>query len=353
VTQYRIRALYKLSSTRSIYTRAGVPVENACAMAYLYAPPPSVGPDLRDLAVSLGHTPASWQAAGHAYEPYTGCFRANPYVPLGPPPPQVVAASAAPAPKESAAVGPDGCLIQGTRADALLQSWCAPIAAGQCAAKTPLLVVGQSLWHVVVKAMRQLHAYPVTYDRISLSELPCDEMTLMAFRANTVRARVIMVAMPSVPVAAMYADGMPRLQVMLPQHSFVFFTPAADVDHLPAPVRERYTVLTWRDTHAPAVPPAVPPPDRGQVMAMIEASHARLGGVIGLGINAGQRLGLERTPYRDAAFAAMHLEAAAHARRIAAMEGDIRDTKRVKLSDFNRGSGVVMHNKAHETTGFD
>jgi hypothetical protein len=83
---------------------------------------------------------------------------------------------------------------------------------------------------------------------------------------------------------------------------------------------------------------------------MIEASHARLGGSVGLGVSPGQRLGLEHTPWRDAAFAAMHYEAAKAAQRIAAMEGAVHDTKRVKTSHFQRGSGVVMHNTAHTKT---
>jgi hypothetical protein len=76
--------------------------------------------------------------------------------------------------------------------------------------------------------------------------------------------------------------------------------------------------------------------------------------MVGLGVTPAQRLGLEHTPYRDAAFAAMHHEAAAAARRIAAMEGSLHDVKRVKVSHFNRGAGVVMHNTAHtKTTGLD
>ena len=66
-----------------------------------------------------------------------------------------------------------------------------------------------------------------------------------------------------------------------------------------------------------------------------------------IGISSGQRLGLDHTPYRDAAFAAMQIEAAA-ARRIEAMEGYVHDTKRVKLNDFHLGAGVLLHNSAHE-----
>jgi hypothetical protein len=114
------------------------------------------GPDVRDLAVALGHSPQTWQAAGHSYEPYTGVFRANPYVVILPPPPRVVAASAPPAPKETASLAPDGTFVLNTRADAVLRGWCAPIAAGRGAAYLPLLVVGQSVWPVVTKALRQV-----------------------------------------------------------------------------------------------------------------------------------------------------------------------------------------------------
>ena len=322
-------------------------------MAPLYAPPCTVGPDVRDLARSLGHSAETWQACGHFFEPYSGCFRANPYVIIGPPP-QVVAASAPPpSPKEAVAVGPDGCLVEGSRADAVLRAWSAPIAAGRGAAAMPLLLVGQSIWSIVTKALRPLHAYPTAYDRISVSELPVDDQTLMAFRANTCRARIVMVSLPSVAAAAWYADGLRRLQDKLPQTSFAFFTTAegADLDRLPAPVRERYATITWRDSHLPAVQPeTAPPAGRGSVLDMVEASHKRAGGTVGLGISAGQRLGLERLPYRDAALAAMHHEAAAAARRIAAMEGAVHDTKRVKLNDFHRGAGVLLHNSAHKTS---
>ena len=324
-------------------------------MAPPYAPPCTVGPDVRDLARSLGHSAETWQQAGHVYEPYSGAFRANPYVIIGPPP-QVVAASAPPpSPKEAVAVGPDGCLVEGSRADAVLRAWSAPIAAGRGAAAMPLLLVGQSIWSIVTKSLRPLHAYPTAYDRISVSELPVDDQTLMAFRANTCRARIVMVSLPSVAAAAWYADGLRRLQDKLPQTSFAFFTTAegADLDRLPAPVRERYATITWRDSHLPVVQPEAAPPDRGSVLDMVEASHKRAGGTVGLGISAGQRLGLEHTPWRDAAFDAMHHEAAKAAQRIAGMEGSLRDVKRVKVSHFNRGAGVLMHNTAHVTARLD
>ena len=188
-----------------------------------------------------------------------------------------------------------------------------------------------------------------------MSELPVDDQTLMAFRANTCRARIVMISLPSVAAAAWYADGLRRLQDKLPQTSFAFFTTAegADLDRLPAPVRERYATITWRDSHLPVVQPEAAPPDRGSVLDMVEASHKRAGGTVGLGISAGQRLGLEHTPWRDAAFDAMHHEAAKAAQRIAGMEGSLRDVKRVKVSHFNRGAGVLMHNTAHVTARLD
>jgi hypothetical protein len=208
------------------------------------------------------------------------------------------------------------------------------------------------MWAVVTKALRQLHAYPTNYDCIDLSELPCNKQTLMAFRENTCRSRVVMVGLPSVAAAALYADGMRRLQDMMPQTSWAFFTPAegADLDRLPASVRERYAVITWRDSHPQKVQPEAAPPDGGSVYAMIEASHMRAGGTLTLGISPGQRLGLQPTPYRDAAFAAMHVEAAAAARHIAAMEGAVHDSKRVKLDHFHRGAGVLLYNSAHKTS---
>lgn len=298
--------------------------------------------DVSDLARALGHTRETWESAGHTYAPYSDRFYINRYVTLGPPPLQVVAASAPPpAPKETLAVGPDGCLIMNTRADALLRAWTAPIAAGVQAASKPLLVIGQTIWPVVTKALRQLHAYPTNYPRIDPSEFPHDDQTLMAFRANTASARVVMVSLPSVPVAAMFAlsDGsqapaVDRIQAFLPQHRFAFFTTAAkvDLDHLPAVLTERYCVLTWRDTHVAAgLPAGTAPPDQAPVYAMVEASHTRAGGVLALGVTPAQRLGLETAPYRDALNAAMHQETAAVARRIAAMEGHV--AKRMKPNE--------------------
>jgi hypothetical protein len=49
---------------------------------------------------------------------------------------------------------------------------------------------------------------------------------------------------------------------------------------------------------------------------------------------ASRRASSRRRRLLDAAFAVMHVEAAAAARRIAAMEGAVHDTKRVKLDHF-------------------
>ena len=50
---------------------------------------------------------------------------------------------------------------------------------------------------------------------------------------------------------------------------------------------------------------------------------------------------IRRLPYRDAALAALQEETRAKARYWAALEGDVRDTKRVRLNDFSRGLGIV------------
>ena len=132
----------------------------------------------------------------------------------------------------------------------------------------------------------------------------------------------------------------------MPQTSFAFFTVAegADLEHLPALVVETYTIITWKDAH-PAVETTEPvQKTNDDALTLIEASFLRAGGVPRLGVTPAQRLGLAPTPFRDAAWAAMHKEAQIAARRIALSEGDVRDTKRVRLSDFNRGAGIVVHN---------
>jgi len=145
-------------------------------MANLHGPMPvTAGPDVRDLAQALGHTHETWQAAGHQFNPYSGCFTQNPYVVLMPPPPRVVAASAPATPKESAALGPDGCFVINSRADVMLRSWCAPIAAGSRAQHLPLLVIGQSIWPVVTKALRQVRGLAAPYESRFLSFSLCSD----------------------------------------------------------------------------------------------------------------------------------------------------------------------------------
>ena len=318
-------------------------------MAHHGPVPVTAGPDVRDLARSLGHTPETWQAAGHSFEPYTGAFRANPYVVIGPPPPQIVAASAQP-PKsvETANLGPDGCLSEGTVADAKLRGWFNQVAAGRPTTR-PLLVVGESMWGVVTTALRPLHCYPTTYDRVTLAELPDTPDGDRRFRERTFNARVVLLQLRSVREASQLNTK--RLFDMLPHTSWALFVPTGELN-LPF-LTDRYTIVSWQDSHRhAAVQPTSTQPDRGAIHRLVEASHTRLGGDVGLGLTAGQRLGLEHTSYRDAAHAAMQIEAAAAARRIAAMEGTVRDTKRVKLAHFNRGAGVLMYNNAH-TSSFD
>ena len=317
--------------------------------------------DVSDLARALGHTRETWEAAGHFYAPYSDRFFRNRYdpTPIGPPQPQIVAASAAPAaPKETAAVAPDGCFIVNTRADAVLRLWCAPIAAGRSAASKPLLVIGQSIWPNVTKALRELGAYPSAYDRLDLNEFPRSDQSLAAFRANSAYSRVIMVSMPSLDMAAAFTqstlttDGiqppaLDRIQSWAPQHRFAYFaawSPEVDLDHLPSVLWERYHILTWRDTHAPAVQPEAPSivlQDQFERMRTVEASHLRKGGTVGLGLTPGQRLGLETLSFRDASRAAMLEETAQRAKFYNAMDGDVRDAKRVKTSHFARGNGIV------------
>ena len=119
----------------------------------------------------------------------------------------------------------------------------------------------------------------------------------MAFRVNTARARVIMVGLPSVAAAALFADGLKRLRELMPQHSFAFFLSAhaLELDKLPSVLRERYAVLTWADSatrtrRAAFVMAAQPAAPEQTVLRMIQASQLRTGGVLSLGVSPGQRL---------------------------------------------------------------
>jgi len=115
---------------------------------------------------------------------------------------------------------------------------------------------------------------------------------------------------------------------------------------MPAAVRDHFTTVTWADID-PRGPPPVPEPQVSgasgsrDALRTIEASFLRVGGQPQLGLTPAQRMGLEHVPYRDAAMAALAEETRTKARFWAALEGDVRDAKRVRLNDFNRGAGIV------------
>jgi hypothetical protein len=191
-------------------------------------------------------------------------------------------------------------------------------------------------------------SYPFNFPRMSLHELPTDATTAMLLRSNAHEARVIHVGLPSVEMAAVLAPSLGRLRTALPQHSWVFFAHAASPDGppcIPAAVRDRFTAVTWADLD-PRGPPAPEPRGLGasapgDALRTIEASFLRVGGQPRLGLTPAQRMGLEHVPYRDAAMAALAEETRRKARYWTALEGDVRDTKRVRLNDFNRGTGIV------------
>ncbi len=180
-----------------------------------------------------------------------------------------------------------------------------------------------------------------------MHELPCDETTAMVLRSNAHDKRVINVSLPSVEVAAALAPSLGSLRAAMPQHSLAFYcpSPAEGLPHIPGVVRDHYTTITWDQMH-PGL--AAPPHHASGGFALgsnslhtIEASFLRVGGQPQLGMTPAQRMGLEHVPYRDAAMAALQEETRAKARYWAALEGDVRDTKRVRLNDFNRGRGVL------------
>ena len=293
--------------------------------------------DATDLARSLGHSPESWQAAGHTYHVYSGRFDINSYVPVCPPPPPVtVAASASKpaAPKETTPVGGDGLLLPGTRADAILRAWSAPVAAGKRAAGSALLVVGQSLWPAVTKVLRGMHAYPTTYDRLPVHELPTNETSLSVFRGNTAYSRVVMVFLPNVASAAAFgASRLQSLHASMPQHSFAFFTLDNGAAELPSAVTERFTCLRWQDAHPQQhVAKAVDSRDDSDVLRVIAASHVRQGGELRPGRTWDQLLGLEEASARDVAWFHTTQQAAAHARQLNALAGHA--PKRLKAEHF-------------------
>jgi hypothetical protein len=73
--------------------------------------------ETKRFALSLGHTPSTWKAAGHIYHDYADAYEVTPYVPvMPPPPPRVVEASAPRQRPETAPAGSDGLFLAGTRA---------------------------------------------------------------------------------------------------------------------------------------------------------------------------------------------------------------------------------------------
>ena len=317
-------------------------------------PPRPAHPNVRDAAVAREWTSASWQAAGHFMDPYNdsfagGYWSANPYVSTEPPRAVVSAAAPHPAgPREPSHATP--AVLPGTLAHALLSRWLAPLAANRAPARTPLLVLGRSAWDAVAETVAASagRSYPFNFPRMSLHELPTDATAAMLLRSNAHDARVIRVGLPSVEAAAALAPSLERIRAALPQHSWTFFAPAASPDGppcIPAAVRDHFTTVTWADLN-PRGPP-VPEPRGlgasapGDALRTIEASFLRGGGQPLLGLTPAQRVGLEHVPYRDAAMAALAEETRTMARFWAALEGDVRDAKRVRLNDFQRGAGIV------------
>jgi hypothetical protein len=247
---------------------------------------------------------------------------------------------------------PPGPVQPGTLAAGLLARWLAPLTANKAPAQTPLLVIGQSAWDPVAKTVAASagSTYPVNFPRISVHELPTNDTTAMLLRANAHNKRVVNVSLPSVEAAAALAPALGRLRAALPQHSLVFYAPAPSegLPTIPAAVRDHYTVASWPMLHTSLVA-SVAASDAArdfnrtgtEALKTIEASFLRVGGTPQLGLTPGQRLGLEHTPFRDAAMAALAAETKAKAAYWAACEGDVRDTKRVRLNDFNRGAGIV------------
>ena len=313
--------------------------------------------NVRDAMQAIGWNAADWTAAGHQLDPYResfagGWWTINPYVSLRPP---VVVAAAAPrpaaGPREDAHAPPPGPVQPGTLAASLLHRWLAPLTANKAPAASPLLVLGQSAWQPVAKTIAaSAGMYPVNFPRLSVHELPTNETTAMLLRANAHDKRVINVSLPSVEAAAALAPALGRLRAALPHHSLAFYCPAPPegLPTIPAAVRDHYTVASWPMLHPELVAEAAASDavrdfnrTGTEALRTIEASAMRTGFQPQLGLTPGQRLGLEPVPYRDAAMAALAAETKAKAAYWAACEGDVHDTKRVRLNDFNRGAGIV------------
>ncbi len=313
-------------------------------------PPQAAGGSAADataLARQLGHTPETWQAAGHSYHVYSGRFEVNPYLPVAPPPlPVVVQASKREAPREHTPVTPAGTLLPGTHADTLLRMWLSPI--GARPASTPLLLVGQSMWSPVLNAMRShspARMYPTNYgDRgLSVTELPIDLTTLSVFRSLTCHANIIVITMPNIAaVAAFAAQRWPLLRDAMPQHSFVFTSPDSGAAELPSRITDVFTVIRWQDADPQRIPDkkrSLAPPS--EPLLMVAASHLRSGGVLHPGLTAAQQLGLELMSQRDVAHYAMQEQAAAQAARISAFAGHMPSAKRMRPADFSKPARVM------------
>lgn len=299
--------------------------------------------ETKRLAMSLGHSGHTWRAAGHIWHPYSDSYEITPLVAVLPlQPPLMVEASVPKKRLETTPVGPDGLLLAGSRADAMLRGWCAPFASGKKPAASPLLVVGQSAWSPVTKYLRSFHAYPSTYDRISIDELPTNPESLIAFRGNTARSRVIMVFMPSIAAAGIFAvQRWQRLSADLPLHSFVFFTLSSGDDAPPARVTETYHLIRWTDGH-PSTPGAADQAlagGSGQIH-FIAASHMRAGGTLRPGRTDEQRLGLVEPTVRDLTWYYNNEQAAAMARHTSSVAGHA--PKRLKPNEVFTNPSRVM-----------
>ncbi len=306
----------------------------------MFTVPPSTA-DATALARQLGHTPETWQAAGHIFRPYSGRFEVNPYLPVRPPPQVVVVeASKREVPREHTPVTPDGLLLPGTRADTLLRMWLSPVGARPAA--TPLLLVGATLWAPVLNALRchtPARLYPTTYGSrgLSVTELPVDLTTLSVFRSLTCHANVVVITMPNVAaVAAFAAHRWPLLRDAMPQHSFVFTAADNGAAELPARITDTFTAIRWQDADpaqqaAPKTAAAAKPESP---LLMVAASHLRAGGVLQPGLTAAQQLGLAPVSQRELAHYAMAQQAAAHAAHINALAGHLPSAKRMRLGDF-------------------
>ena len=271
--------------------------------------------NVRDDMLARGWTKETWLASQHTIDPYVdaaagGLWLVNPY--RSTTPPAVVIASAPPPPTFRESAYPPGSLSAGAFASAVLTSWLAPLVANKAPAATPLLVVGQSCWDAVAKAVADSgqSAYPRSSPRMPASELPADDTRAMVLRSNAHDARVLNVALPSLASAAALAPGW--LRAALPQHSIIFYAPApADVyPHVPGIIRQNFTIITWPMMHPELAAGARPDAPASDPLQTIESSFLRVGGTPQLGLTPGQRMGLEPTSHRDMAFAVMQQHAA-------------------------------------------